>query len=240
MVREDMSGRSNWFTIWVSPRLTIRRIIAENPNRSLWTLATIYGFSSLLGTFQSFSLGSVLGMVPLFILALVIAPIWGYILFAIWSWMVSWTGRWLKGIGDFQTVRAAYSWSCVPILASDLIWIAMMVVFGSVLFSVPAGGQAILPQGQAILLLALLFGKVILSIWSLVIYLNALAEVQGFSILRAIGNVVIAGVLLAIIVGILSYICMVILGVSADQSASAGGAAFQILQEGKMMYSQAI
>lgn len=234
-----MLGKSNWLTIWLSPRATIRRIVAKNPNRSLWTLAAIYGFSSLLGTFQSFSLGSVLGIVPLFILALVIAPIWGYIIFAIWSWMVSWTGRWLKGMGDFQTVRAAYAWSCVPILFSGLIWVVMLIVFGSALFAVPAGGQAIFPQAQAILLLALLLGKVVLSIWSLVIYLNALAEVQGFSILRAIGNVVIAGILLGIILGILSYICMVILGVSAEQSAPVG-AAFQILQEGKMIYSQAI
>ena len=233
-----MSGKSAWVTIWVHPRATIRRIVTENKKQSLWLLATIYGFSALLGTFQSFSLGSVIGMIPIFVLAVILAPIWGYIAFAIWSWLVLWTGKWFKGLGDFQSVRAAYAWSCVPIAVSDLIWIVMLVMFGSTLFSMQPNAP-IFSQAQSIVLLVLLFGKVVFSIWSLVIYLNTLAEVQQFSILRAIGNVIIAGLFVAIIVGIFSALSLYFLGAPLEQSNSAS-AAFQILQEGRWVYSQAM
>lgn len=233
-----MTEKSAWVTIWVHPRATIRRIVTENKKQSLWLLAAIYGFSALLGTFQSFSLGSVIGMIPIFVLAVILAPIWGYIAFAIWSWFVFWTGKWFKGLGDFQSVRAAYAWSSVPIAVSDLLWIVMLVMFGSTLFSMQPNAP-IFSQAQSIVLLVLLFGKVVFSIWSLVIYLNTLAEVQQFSILRAIGNVIIAGLFVAIIVGVLSALSLYVLGAPLEQSTPAS-AAFQILQEGRWVYSQAM
>ena len=232
-----MSGRGAWVSIWVHPRETIRRIVTENKKRSLWLLASIYGFSSLLSCFQSFSLGSVVGAVSIFILALIFAPIWGYIAFAFWSFVVSWTGKWFKGVADFQSVRAAYAWSCVPLAVSDLIWVMMLVLFGASLFMAPPSGQ-IFPQGQTVVLLTLLFGKVILSIWSLVIYVNALAEVQKFSILRAIGNIVIAGILVGIVIGVLSILSMYIIGAPIEESPA--NAAFQMLQEGRFLYLQTI
>lgn len=207
-----MSEKNAWVSIWVHPRATIRRIVATNKDRSLWLLAAIYGFSSLLSSFQSFSFGSFFSIFPIFIIALILAPIWGYIAFSVWSWVVVWTGKWLKGSGDFRSVRAAYAWSCVPLLVSDVIWIAMLLLFGVMLFASPASGQ-MLPQGQTALLMVLLLAKVVLSVWSLVIYINTLAEVQKFSALRAIGNIVIAGILIGIVVGILSVLSMYIMGV---------------------------
>lgn len=226
-----MSEKNDWITIWVQPRATIRRIVGENPKRGLWLLAAIYGFSALLNSFQSLSFGSSLGILPIFILALLFAPIWGYLVFAIWGYVVSLTGRWLKGQGDFQQVRAAYAWSCVPLVVGDLIWILMMFFIGASLFINPSPEQ-ILPSGKAVLLLSLLFCKVVLSIWSLVIYLNALAEVQKFSVFRAIGNVIIAGIIVGIVVGIIWGVCMYILGVPT-QSMASPGTAFQLLQESK-------
>ena len=98
-----MVDASPWLTVWTEPRETIRRIIAENPKRSLWLLAAIYGFSSLLNSFQSGSLGASIAMAPLLLLALVIAPFWGYFVFALWSWVVLWTGKIFKGQGNFYT-----------------------------------------------------------------------------------------------------------------------------------------
>ena len=233
-----MSEKSAWLTIWVSPRATIRRIVAENAKKSLWILAAIYGFSAILSSFQSLSAGFVVKMLPIFILAVIFAPIWGYVAFAIWSWVVMWTGKCFKGQGDFQAIRASYAWSCVPLVGSDLIWIAMILLMGSQLFT-PSVAQQAYPTGQTLLLLSFLLGKVVFSVWSLVIYLNALAEVQKFSILRAIGNVVFAGILIGIVAGAFCVLSMYILGVPVEQTPQPS-AAFQILQDGVQIYKQAI
>ena len=194
----DNSSYNPWVSIWTSPRSTIARIVQENPNRGLWWLAFIYGFSGLLNTFQSMFLGRQFGLLALFLIAAVLGPLWGYVSFSVWSWVVSWTGKWLKGAGEFKTVRAAYAWSCFPLIVNVVLWFALAALFGRSLFTDISEGYP-LTQGQMAMMMAILLIRLVVAIWSLVIYLNALAEVQKFSVLRAIGNVVIAGVLIAIV-----------------------------------------
>lgn len=226
----DMTEKSPWLSIWLEPRATIRKIIAENPKRSLWLLAAIYGFSSLLNSFQSASFGSLWGAFAIFLTALILSPFWGYVAFALWSWVICWTGKWLKGVGDFQTIRAAYAWSCVPLALNGLLWVLMIVFFGRSLFlNFPENYPLV--NAQATILFIILIIKVILAVWSLVIYLNALAEVQQFSVLRAIGNVIIAGLIVGVAFGLLWTLCMYALGASMQQPYTS----FYIFSEGKLL-----
>lgn len=225
-----MSEASPWLSIWVSPRATIRRIVTENPNRSLWLLAAIYGFSSLLNSFQSASLGNMLGVIPIFFIALIISPIWGYIVFAIWSWVICWTGKLLKGKGSFREIRAAYAWSCVPLVINGALWILLIFTFGHPLFS-NFPEEHFLTHSQSFLLFVILIIKVVLAIWALVIYLNALAEVQQFSVLRAIGNVIISGIIIGIVFGIIWTLSLHAIGAVIEQS----NTAFQIFHEKKLI-----
>ncbi|MES2274148.1 MAG: YIP1 family protein [Chlamydiota bacterium] len=228
----ESRSHSPWISIWVRPRATIARIVTENPNRSLWLLAAIYGFSSVLNLFQSASLGSFLGPLPILILALILSPFWGYATFAIWSWVVMWTGKIFKGRGDFPTIRAAYAWSCVPLIINVPLWLLMIVLFGQELFlNFPEGH--LLSQGQITLLFLILIAKVVLAIWSLIIYLNTLAEVQQYSILRAILNVIVAAILLGIVLGLLWMLALFALGASAQPTMTT----FQLWNDGIQLES---
>lgn len=200
-----------WLSIWTKPRATIAWIVQENPNRSLWLLAAIYGFCSLLNLFQSMALGNSLGIIGILILAIIIAPFYGYISFSIWSWFVFWTGKWFKGQGTFKSVRASYAWSCVPIIVNIPLWLLMVILFGHQLFTNFPDSQN-LPSSQIFTLFAILIVKVILAVWSLVIFLNALAEVQKYSIGRSIFNVVVAAVILGFILFVLWSLLLYALG----------------------------
>lgn len=208
---ENMEQHNPWLTIWTQPRSTIARIVANNPNRSLWWLAGIYGFCSLMNMFQSMALGSAMSPVGILILAIVIAPLWGWINFSLWSVFVAWVGKWLKGVGTFTTVRSAYAWSCVPIIVNIPLWLLMVVLFGQQLF-LNFPDAHLMPNNQMLLLFGILIIKVILAIWSLIIFLNTLAEVQKFSILRAILNVIIAGVILGIVLFVVWSVLFYALG----------------------------
>jgi hypothetical protein len=221
---------SAWFTIWTSPRSTIQQIVQKNPNHRLWWLATIYGFASLCGAMQSISMGSFYGPIPIFLIALILAPIWGYVIFAIWSFVVMWTGKLFKGSGQFKEIRAAYAWSCVPMIVSDAVWVILLVLFGSSLFVSPPVEHTLLGW-PALVLLSLLLLKVVCAIWSLIVYLNALAQVQGFSILRAIGNIIVGAIAFLIALGIVSMLIAFILNVSLPQT-DVSKVIFPILQEG--------
>lgn len=188
--------------MWVNPRQTIRSIVADNPKRSLWILAAIYGFSSLLNTFQSMAFGGVISPVAIVVIALIFGPFWGYALFAGWSWLTTLIGKWLKGEGDFSSVRAAYAWSCVPLSVNAVIWLLLVTLMGGQIFQNFVDSH-LMSQSQIVLLFVLLTAKMGFVIWAIVLYLNALAEVQKFSILRAIFNVIIAGVIATVVLAVL-------------------------------------
>lgn len=212
--------QSPWLSIWTRPRATIARIVGENPNKSLWLLAAIYGFSSLLNSFQSMSLGSALSPLTILILAIVISPVWGYISFSVWSAVVYWTGKWFKGDGDYPSVRASYSWSCVPLAVNVPLWLVMIALFGGQLFlNFPEGYR--LSDGMITVLFFILVSKVVLAVWSLVIYINALAEVQHYSVLRAIFNIIVAGLIVATVLAALWMLLLFSLGVSIEEPKTA-------------------
>lgn len=212
-----MLDKNPWLSIWCEPRATIRRIVEQNPNRSLWILAFIYGFLSLLNSFQSISIGSVMGMASVFLIAVVLSPLWGYAGFSIWSWVVCKVGRLLKGEGSFSHVRAAFAWSCVPLTVNIFLWLIMIFSFGFSFFFHPQETMAFSSQQSAFLLL-ILIGKVGIAIWSLVIYLNALAEVQKFSILRAIFNVILSWIAIGLVLAGLWYVLMYLLQMNQSSS----------------------
>lgn len=197
-----MKEDSSWLSMWTSPRATIRAIVQENPKKGIWALSFIYGLTSLFNGFQSFPIAMQIGLIGMIVVTVILAAFWGYLVFAVWSWITVLIGKLFKGKGTFQTVRAAYAWSCVPLSINALLWILLVIFYGNLLFYGPQ--QHSMLSGSAVTILFLiLIGKIVFAIWSIVLFLQALAEVQGFSVLRAIGNVIVASIVLAILVGIL-------------------------------------
>lgn len=194
-----------WLSIWTSPRKTIATLAQGNPNRGLLWLALIYGFSGLLNFFQSILLGNQLSMSPILFLAVILAPAWGYASFSVWSFVVWVTGKWIKGAAGYKVVRMAYAWSCVPFIVNVVLWIVMAIVFGQVLFMNFTEGYAF-SQGEVGFLFFILIARISVGIWSFIIYLNALAEVQQFSILRAIANVLLGAVLMGVAFWLVSLV----------------------------------
>jgi hypothetical protein len=207
-----------WFKIWIEPRATIARLIAESPNRGFWFLAVIYGFSSALNWFQSMMMGQRLGLMHIFTIAIIISPLWGYLGFSIWSWVVHFTGKWLKGQGTFKEVRLAYAWSCFPLIVNVILWFILSLLFGRSLFANFSPESQVLSHGQVAILFLILFIRITAAIWSLVIYLNALAQVRQYSILRAIGNVIIAGLIVAAVFYLAIWVGYSVLGVALNTS----------------------
>jgi hypothetical protein len=185
-----------WMTIWTEPRETISRIVNVNPNRSIWLLAAIYGFSSLLNSFQTAAIGQQIGSIQIYFLVILLSPIWGYISFSVWSFFVSFTGKLFKGSGTYKEVRSAYAWSCVPLTINAALWVVLGLMFGRELFmSVPESHP--LTQVQVSVLFFALVVRLITALWAVVIYVNTLSEVQKYSVLKAIGNIVIAALCIA-------------------------------------------
>jgi hypothetical protein len=196
---KDKSGLNPWLSMWVHPRATIESRI-RIPRKYIWVLAWIYGFSSLLSLCQSFPEVLHIGISAILLWTVILAAPWGYVIFAFWSALVLLAGKIFKGQATFLSVRSAYAWSCVPLIANIPIWLILIIFYGNLLFfGLDQGGQVSLPGPSLVLLFLLLSAKLVFSIWSLVVYLQALAEVQGYSMMRSIGTVVLAAIFVLVI-----------------------------------------
>lgn len=186
-----------WISMWTRPRATIQQIIDENPERLVLLLAAIGGFSEALDRASMENLGDKMGLPMIFAIAAVGGPIMGVVGLYIGSALLRWTGEWIGGKGTSVTIRAAMAWSNVLIVWSMLLWIPSLAFFGHEFFSSEIGSIEDNP-----LMLFILMGigtvEIVIRIWAFVAYLKCLGQVQGFSAWKALGNTILAGLVVVL------------------------------------------
>jgi hypothetical protein len=201
---EDVEGNP-WLSIWTEPRKTIRFIVKTDPKLRLLVLCAIYGLPLALNLVQSFALSHVVPSWAIIIGSLVACTFLGVLGISISSWLLNFTGRWIGGKGSFQDIRAALAWSNVPNIVTILMWIVLLGVFGTQVFDKDFSNAQFVGYQAGILFLVMLI-ETIVSIWGFIILLNALAEVQQFSIWKAILNVVIPFVAVVALIWVVGWV----------------------------------
>ncbi len=184
-------GFNPWLKIWVKPKITIRKIVDYNPNFRLFVLSAIYGFASLMSSSQGLALGTNLHFFLILFSCIIVSPLWGYIVFSISSFFIFFTGKWLKGQAKYREIRSAIAWSNAPMIVNVFLWILLLIIFREdILKDFPTA--FFLSKAQRVVLFLILLCQLVISIWIIVLYINALSEVQRFSIGKAILNIIIA------------------------------------------------
>jgi signal peptidase I len=180
---------SPWMSVWLSPRQTIERILASRPRHLvllLVGLGTIGGFASeMIGagvTYQLLDWRVLLGLI-------VVGGITGIVCLYPAALVFKWIGNLLGGHASTLQLRAVAAWSLVPGIFGLVVVLALLVVLKVSGASASNGLSLVL---QAILALC--------GLWSLVIWLSMLSQVQAFGILRAIAAFVLLGMILPILI----------------------------------------
>jgi hypothetical protein len=189
-----------WISMWVEPRETIQQIISSNPTRMVLLLAALSGFGSALDKASIKSMGDMFELPIIFSIAAIAGPIGGILSLYLGGALVRWTGTWIGGVASSQNIRAALAWSSVPLIWALLIWIPELALIGDELFT----SETPRMDASYTLLLAFLglsLIELVIAIWTLVILLKSLGQVQGFSAWRALGNLLLS--VLVIVVPIL-------------------------------------
>lgn len=186
-----------WITIWTEPRATVRKMVATNPKRGFWLLATLYALALSFSTANFYSWGLSHSFSAIFFPLVVVSPITGAVWLSFQAWILRLTGKLFKGHAPIQSVRAALTWSRTPYLLELLMWVVLMILHAETVFIQHAIGAA----AAFIVLISL-----IVNVWSLVLLVQLIREVQGFSLSRAISNVLVAWGFSFIIVTIIAMI----------------------------------
>jgi hypothetical protein len=168
--------------IWLSPRQTIRSIVATDPTRGVLLVSWLAGFALFLDALMpkvqpKFPAGAVvLG-------ALAAGPLVAFFLVFVEALLTAVAGRLLGGRAGALELRTALAWANAPLLWLLVLW--------------PAQELVALPK-LAVHVLGLAF-----FVWMEILAVVLVAEVQGFSIGRSLATILLAWLIkIAIIVGI--------------------------------------
>ncbi|HSX11336.1 MAG TPA: YIP1 family protein [Chlamydiales bacterium] len=175
-----------WLTMWSQPRSTIRAIVHNRPIYGVFYLAAVFALQSFFFYANWWSLGLRADYYSLLLLGVVLSPIVGVIWLYFMGWVYHFTGRWCGGHAPALHLRAALAWSNIPTSINVVLWLILIFLNPETAFIQDGGG----PSSLFINFIAL-----ILTIWSLVLLIQSLRELQTFSILRSIVNIILASLL---------------------------------------------
>lgn len=202
----DSPPKNPWVSVWLSPRATVRQLFHKEPVPGLFALYCFYGLNRFLDRASDKSFGDHASTATILGLAVLLSPLIGWVNLAFWGWLLRVTGEYIGGKGDAKRIHTAVVWASLPRAAGVLIWIVLLSFFGGQVFREEMPQLDANPDLAYVFFIAVGVG-VILSLWSLVLLTETLAEAQGFSRSRAIGNLLLsAGAILIpilVIVGIL-------------------------------------
>lgn len=196
-------GVNPWTRIWTHPREAVRNVVNYNPKFRFIFLSFIYGFLMSILWAQDLSLGTAFPPMQIVLASLVLATFIGMLSITVGSALIYWTGKWIGGTGEYYPVRAAVTWSNVPNVFSVIIWAVLIYLYKDQVFLADFQ-QAV--QSPAITATFVVLG--ILAIWSFVMLIKGIAEVQGFSAWKGLLNVLIpffgVGILIWVVTWVIS------------------------------------
>lgn len=206
------STPSPFTSIWTRPRETVRHLVQTDPTRHVVQLAMAGGVAQSISQAMDAGVGDTLELPAILALTFLLGSLFGLAAVYVGSVLIEWTGRWLGGQGSRLQLRTAIAWSHVPWAAFLFIAGLVFALIGKLPF-VSEEVMATLPvgAGDAVVLGIFAIVMIVVAIWSFVILLKGVAEVQGFSAWKAWGNLLLC--LLPLVgVGILAAILVSLLG----------------------------
>jgi len=187
-----------WRDIWVHPRSTLRAVTAAGPNHRALIFSAGWGVVQSLFQASQNNVGLRAPLLWILVAALVIGAIWGLLQVFLLSGLVYIVGRWTGVVTTYYPVQTVFAWGTLPVAASLVLWLGAALILGRPLF---LSDQAMAATGRPDLLIGvgvlyLVTGA--LWIWSAVIIVLGLAEIQRVSVLRALGIMIVGLVMFAV------------------------------------------
>ncbi|WP_394776796.1 YIP1 family protein [Flavobacterium sp.] len=122
----------------------------------------------------------------------------GWLINFIYAFSISWTGRWLKGVGDTQSLLRVIAYSSLPVIASLFFLFLQILIYGNAIFQ---SSFFDLYNGlfDTILYWFFYFVDLVLITWTVVLLVIGTSVVQKISIGKAILNLILPAFLIMLI-----------------------------------------
>lgn len=176
--------------IWTNSREVFRFIHAKRYEHYMLPLLIGAGISKAFDRASTNGMGDTLPLLGVIGACIISGFVFGWLTAYIYAALISWTGGWLDGEGDTRSFIRVIAYASIPSIIGLAFLIPQMVVYGEEMFKdegdVWSGGMAsnIIYWGAVVL-------EVLLGIYSIVLHVIGVSEVQGFGIGKAILNLIL-------------------------------------------------
>lgn len=184
------SDKEIFTKIWLNPREVFSYIHQNSYDKYVIILLILAGISGSFDRAVMRDMGDDMSLFAIVGLCIIIGGLLGWISYYIYAALTSWTGKWLDGQGDTSSILMILAYATIPSVLALLLLIPQIGIYGNELFKsegdIMSGGivaNAIF-YGTAIL-------EVILGIYSIVLSVIGVSEVQQFGIGKAILNLLL-------------------------------------------------
>jgi hypothetical protein len=171
--------------VWLKPRRVFRALAATPIGRSDYLLAAAQGIVSMLVLSRAQSAGRSSGVVAILGDALIIGPFAGVLGVWVMAEIYSRLGRRAGGAASASQVFHVFAYGGVPVVASLGIWLITALLAGQPTF-VDAPGKDVAPF-LVLLLRTQFVAHCALALWSSLLQIMGLSEVQMMRLQRAFG-----------------------------------------------------
>ena len=121
---------------------------------------------------------------------IIIGALFGWITYYLYSALISWTGKWLNGKGNTDSILRVLSFALIPSIVSILLLIPQIIIYGNEMFKsdgdIISGGIV-----SNIIVYSSMFLEFGLGIWTFVLCVIGISEVQKLSIGKSILNLIL-------------------------------------------------
>ncbi|MEN0045435.1 MAG: YIP1 family protein [Bacteroidota bacterium] len=199
----QLSDQEIFTQIWVKPTKIFRYLLSKKYTKFIVPLFITASIISTFNTDQdSANFIKISPIVDLTIRFFISAFIYYF-----YALLLTWTGRWMEGKATKTDLLIVVAYSMPPIILMLPILIIQFTIFGTDILS---GGVDLTQyeKNQVGIFHVTEYLMLLLQLWSLWLVIIGISEAQNFTVGRAIGNIIFAG----IVVWIFSLIFLFILG----------------------------
>lgn len=207
LIETEKNVVNPWFSIWVRPRGTIRQIVDSNPDHHVLLLAILSGIFRALDNATEQELGDDLSILAIIVMSLVFGSIGGLLSLYVGGAVFRWSGSLFGGVAPSEHVRTVIAWSSVPDVVLLIIFIPIIIIFGSDWFS---SSPTFMDESEILSFLlvgGLAFLGLALVLWRAFLFVKCLAEVHKFSAWRGLAAATVGLLAIVVPIFILVFAC---------------------------------
>ncbi len=193
----ELTDKDVFSKIWIQPRKVFRFIHETGYNNYFYLLLIVTGIISTLQRKldKGIEQDDVVGVV---VMSVIFGGLFGWIGTYIYASLISFTGKWLDGKAKTHRILRTLAYANIPFVCSIIIHLTQLYLIKYDVLS-----NSFSENEQVALQYGFIAAKGILMLWTLVLYVIGIAEVQGFSIMNAILNLLAPILMFLIPIGIL-------------------------------------